>query len=246
MRRFLAWLCVAFAAAAAAAFLSPAFAAHEIGKEDAGKKPTILRLKDDGIVAEFTIEGKGKLSVTSKGIPLPAGTYTIKAISILKKDDKGKTWELRTVSNDDAGKADKSGNLRSAGRLGSLDTLIIDEGQEKVINPGPPLNFKCSGRQSTQNRSQVVIGARLQGQYSEQYYPWAFQSGRAGAVPTFHIVAEDGKVLYTGKFDVAKEGLCQATWLPGSWKGKYSVTIDADLGPYQYSVSQLDKLFHVD
>lgn len=225
MKRLLIFAIVALCAAAAA------WAA----------KPAILKLKVDDLIAVFTFETGQKATVTSKGTSMAPGTYNVKAVSIFKKDDKGRVWELRTV---DKGKQRDEEKLIAKPKLGSLEVMALDEEQEKVIDPGPPLALKGAGRTSDKTHD-VHISFTAHGRYSEVYHPGAFLDGKKPPAPTYKILDENGKVLASGTFDVSREGAFTADWKQGAWKGKYTVTVEAAFGPFEYKLTPTEKVFEV-
>jgi len=196
-------------------------------------KPATVRLTTEGLIAEFVLEKGPKLVVTTKGTPLAAGTYTIKALSVFKKDDKGKVWEMRYVT----GAGEKSGA-----------TLIVDEGQDKVVDPGPPVSFQGWCRQmDPPNQGSVRLGFGVHGRYGGLLVqPSAYLGGRAAPGPAFKLVTPEGKVIHQAAFVVSPStaGLSY-DWKPGAFKGKYKIEIAASFGPFEWKLSSPDTLFEV-
>jgi hypothetical protein len=190
-----------------------------------------VRLPVEGLTAEFTLDKAGKLVVTSKGTPLGAGTYTIKALSVFKKDEKGKAWELRYVVPAEAGGA----------------SLIVDEGQDKVVDPGPPVSIQGWCRQmDPPNQGTVRFGFGAHGRYGDLLvFPSAFTGGKPAAPPTFKLVTPDGKPIFQGVFTIGKSGQMSFDWKPGAFKGKYKIEITASFGPFECKQDRPDNLFEV-
>ncbi len=195
-------------------------------------KPATVRLTAEGLVAEFTLERAGKLVVTTKGTPLAAGTYTIKALSVFKKDDKGKVWEMRYAT----GAGEKSGA-----------TLIVDEGQDKVVDPGPPVSFQGWCRQMDPPKQDTVrLGFSCHGRYGGLLVqPMAFLGGRPAPGPAFKLVTPEGKVIHQAAFTVSSAGGLNYDWKPGAFRGKYKIVIAATFGPFEWKQANPDTLFEV-
>jgi hypothetical protein len=217
MRKLFVFLCAAFIASATMALFAPAGKAHTIGMEDAKKKPTILRLKRADITAELTLNNGRKITVTPTGTPVTPGTYIVKTLSIFKKDEKGKVWELRGTE-----------------KLGGINMLSIDEGQDKIIDPGPPVSYQGWSRPDPQMHDKINMRFFLYGRYNEQYYPSAYLNGQPAPPPTFRVVATDGKVLAADKFTITKESTLDYIWFAKGWKGKYKIELTPNLGPFDY------------
>ena len=194
-------------------------------------KPATVRLTAEGLIAEFVLEKAPKLVVTTKGTPLAPGNYTIKALSVFKKDDKGKVWELRYAVPADAAGA----------------TLIVDEGQDKIVDPGPPVSFQGWCRQmDPPNQASVRLGFGCHGRYGGLLVqPMAFLGGRLAPGPAFKLVTPEGKVIHQAAFAVASTGGLPYDWKPGVFKGKYKIEIAATFGPFEWKQSSPDTLFEV-
>lgn len=200
--------------------------------EGAGK-PATVRLTAEDLTAQFTLDKAGKLMVTSKGTPLPPGTYTIKSLSVFKKDDKGKVWELRYVT----GTGDKAGA-----------TLIVDEEQDKIVDPGPPVSFQGWCRQGDPpKQDNVRLGFGAHGRYGGlMVQPMAYVGGRPAPGPAFKLVTPEGKVIHQAAFSVASStGALSYDWRPGAFKGKYKIEIAATFGPFEWKQSSPETLFEV-
>jgi hypothetical protein len=199
--------------------------------EGSGAKPATVRLTAEGLTAEFVLEKGPRLVVTTKGTPLAPGNYTIKALSVFKKDDKGKVWELRYAVPADAAGA----------------TLMVDEGQDKIVDPGPPVSFQGWCRQmDPPNQASVRLGFGCHGRYGGLLVqPMAYLGGRPAPGPAFKLVTSEGKVIHQAAFSVASTGSLSYDWKPGAFKGKYKVEIAATFGPFEWKQSNPETLFEV-
>ena len=195
-------------------------------------KPASVRLIGEGLVAQFLLDKGGRLTVTEKGTPLPAGTYTIKALSVFKKDEKGKVWEVRycITTGEEAGA-----------------TLIVDAEQDKVVDVGPPVSIQGWTRQGDPPKQENVrFGFGAHGRFGRLLVqPMAFLGGRAAPPPTFKVVTLDGKVIHQGVFAVNSSGAMNYDWKPGAFKGKYKLQITATFGPFEWSQANPNTEFEV-
>ena len=183
--------------------------------------PSVIKLPVEGVVAQLTFEDGTKISVSSKPTPLKPGTYWLKAMSLFKKDDKGRTWELR-----------------STGHFGSLANVTIDEGQEKVILLGKPTGLDAVGWFDKKAPGTVRIEVAGVGMSGERYFPGAFLEGRPFTPPTVTVKDPDGKVLATSPVAMQKENFGRFEWhYPFGFKGAYKIEVQAVMGPFEHKVS---------
>lgn len=187
------------------------------------EEPATVRLDRPGLVCEMTFEDGAKFTLTSEGARLKAGTYWLKSLRFLKKDDKGRLWELRSV-----------------GALRYMQVLIVDAGQDKIIQPGPPIRFAVGAQQGKGDQAGTVgLSVRAFGRYSEGYHLGATPVGKRPQPPAFRIVSESGKTLHAGKFDVIRGGAGTARWnLPRRFKGKYKIELQPYMGPFEWVTPQ--------
>ncbi len=202
---------IAGALACLAAVSAAALLAQEEGKTGA----TVIRLSTDEVVAQFTFEKGPKLTVTSKPSPVRPGTYTVKSLSLFKKDDKGKVWELRSV----------------AGGLDTLATLTIDKGQEKILLLGSKIAVRVTGQPGSGD-SRLYIA--FIGKSSERYIPGAFLDGRRTPAPVLSLKDKDGNAIGGGPITVNDSGLSSFNWRPpAGFKGPVTVDVKAQMGPFE-------------
>jgi len=182
-------------------------------------KPATVRLRQEGIALELTFENNRKLVVTSKGTPLDAGTYTVKTLRLIKKDDKGRAWELRYEKGD----------------LSTLKSLMVEPEQDKVIDTGEPLNLDVWFWQRPDGKT-VALKFKLMGKYSELYYPGAFLDGKRAPTPKFTIKDKSGKVLVAERLPMpGGDGNCLYEWTPPrGFTGEVQVDVEPVLGPFEW------------
>jgi len=198
----------------------------------AAKKPASVKLLRDDLTAVITLDSGKTLKITSKGIKLAPGTYFVKSIGILKKDQKKRTWQLRSIPN----------------RLGGMKTITVAAEQEKILDLGPPLNLHGWCRQGDPPKTDTVnITFTTHGRYGVIYYPGAYRGKKPPPVPVFRLLTPDGTKIHEGRFTVtASNGGCRYVWKPGRFKGKYMIEIKASFGPYKYKLNREGHTFEVE
>ena len=188
-----------------------------------------IKLQSEGISVELTLKDGGKMVLTSRPQPIRPGTYTVKSLVVYKQDDKKNVWKLIACEN-----------------LGTMGTIIVDEGQEKIVDCGPPVVFGFYGKQMPNGT--VHFGGSGTGRYGEVYYPCAFQGSAVTLPPPgppFELRDGDGKPLGGGRFVVAaKNGGLTFDWTPPrGFKGKYTMVLKPALGPFEWKL--VDNNFEV-
>ena len=194
----------------------------------APKKPALLKLASTlkDITCELKFENGMKLTVTTKGTPIRRGTYWVKSLRLFKKDDKGRTWELRSTKG-----------------FGSMRNITVARGQEKVLLLGPTITMRLGARQGKGANANIVnIRLVTYGVASEVYFPAAYLRGKRGPTPSFKITDEDGNTLHTGRFNVSGNS-CRYEWrIPGGFKGRFKIEIRPTMGPFKWGVRRASKL----
>ena len=191
----------------------------------AAKAATVRIIAEDHILL-LTFENKMKLRVTSKATKLKPGEYQVKKYSIYKKDDKKKTWEIRCDQ-----------------RLGNLKVVMVSPGQEKILDPGPPLDVHSWARQGDGDKADTVtISFSLVGKYSETYLPYAFCGKRKPKPPVVIIKNEENEVIHKAVMSVGGAA-CRYVWKPGAFKGAFKLDWKVDLGPFKWKY--VNKIFEV-
>ena len=197
----------------------------------ASKAPATLKLTRDDLTAHITFENKQKLKVTSRGTRLKAGTYWVKSVRVFKKDEKKRIWGLHGME-----------------ALGTMKTITVAAGQEKILDCGPPINFHLWARQGKDaERHLVKMTLSAVGRYGEIYWPGAFLGRKKPPAPTFRIVDEDDKLLHSGKFKVAASGRCSYSWrFPPGFKGKFKIELKPTLGPFKWRSNRENHYFEME
>ena len=194
------------------------------------KQPATLKLIRDDLTVRITLENNLKLKVTSKGTPLKAGTYWVKSVRVYKKDEKNKTWGLHGME-----------------ALGTIKTITVAAGQEKILDCGPPINFHVYARQGKGAESHIVkMTLTAVGRYGELYWPGAFLGRKKPPAPAFKILDEDDQILHSGRFNVAPNGRCSYTWRRGGFKGKFKIQLKPTLGPFKWRSNRENYYFEVE
>jgi len=192
----------------------------------ASKKPANVKLTAEGVTAVFTFEKGPKLKVTTKGSPLKAGTYWTKSLTIYKKDDKERVWELRGTT-----------------RFGSVKVVMVNPEQEKILFMGPPIHLVVNATQGKGAEAQIMrFSLAAVGRSSEGYYPGAYLDGKKPPLPTFKITDADGKTLAAGRFSMT-DGRCGYDWhIPKGFKEHFNVDVKAVMGPFRWALKKTGPL----
>jgi len=113
---------------------------------------------------------------------VPAGTYTVTAVTLKKTDEKGATWTLAAARLPE----DKFRNIE------------VKAGGTTELKAGAPLMTRA---QVTEGPGVVAFTPALVGQSGEVYAtPAAARNNQRQAAPKFRIVNRAGKVLASGAF----------------------------------------------
>jgi hypothetical protein len=186
------------------------------------KGGTTIQLGSEGIAAEITLKDGSRITLTAKPQSIRPGTYQVKLLVISKQDEKKNVWRLYASES-----------------LNTMETIMVEEGQQKIVDCGPPVVFSFYGKQMP-NKT-VHFGGSGTGKYSEVYYPCAFAGGQPVIPPpgpTFELRDEAGKPIGAGRFTVAaKSGGLVADWTyPKDFKGKYTMVLKPALGPFEWKL----------
>ena len=213
----------ALLAAAVTALIVLAGACLLVRGSNAAGKPATLRLLQEGLILELTLDNnRTKVTVTSRPTPIAPGQYTVKAARLMKQDDKKRTWELRVDST-----------------FSTLETIAVEAEQDKVIDTGEPILLDCfvwdTGKRSG-NTKDVLLRVTAYGKYSEIYFPGAYLAGRKPPAPAWKFLAADGKVLAQGQFGGSNgDGRVQAiVKVPKDYSGLTRVELTPVMGPFEW------------
>jgi hypothetical protein len=177
-----------------------------------------IRIVDENLVLLVTFKDRSTIRVTSKPTKINPGEYEVTKYSVFKQDDKKETWELRCEKN-----------------VGTMNVLMVAPGQEKIIDPGPPLKLRLYVRQGKDEKSDVVaITFSMMGKYSEVYEPWALKGKRKPKPPVVIIKDPAGKVIRRAAMEVTDNTACRYEWKFGDHKEKFTLDWEFDLGPFEY------------
>ena len=202
----LAAACVAVALMAAVALSDP----------PKGKATLKLPEKKAGLTAELTTTS-GKLAVTSKGVNVKPGTYDVKLVVLSMADDKKNVWTLTSTSN-----------------VGSLERFMVDEGQEKIVDVGPPIFFRMRAWRPGVE-SEVNITCDVVGRSGELYNPGAASAGHKPEPVAYQVVDEDGKTVLASGHMAFKSNMASAVWNPPKgYTKKFTVKIAPEMGPFEW------------
>jgi len=192
-------------------------AARAAPKEDA-----TVKLNRENVAMRITFDNDKSITVTDKGTKLAPGMYMVKSVVLVMKDSRGRTCQLR-----------------GAGKLGGMTSLTVADGQEKVLDTGPPVMLHLRAWAGKDDRGQRLrIYFHVEGEYGECYYPGAWVRGKQPPRPAFRVKNASGKVVGTGQL-TPKNGACSTDWyLPGgargTFKGKLTVEVRAKMGPFKW------------
>ena len=115
--------------------------------------------------------------------PVPAGKYTANECRLVRTDDAGKKWVLK-----------------SSTIPGGVEHFDIAPGKPVSFKMGTPLTAKITAPQGAIGYS-ARISATILGQAGEEYSAQAEVEGEQAKPPTVKILDEAGKVLATGSFE---------------------------------------------
>ena len=182
--------------------------------------PAIVKLTKPDVTCEIVFEDGKKLVVTPKGAPLNEGTYWVKSLSLFKKDKDGQTWEMRAVGN-----------------LTNVQVIIVEEGQEKILDLGPPIAFHGGVSQPKDKPDILAIQLSVLGRYGEGYLPQAYVGGGRRSPPMFRILTADGKKVFEDRFAATTTNSLHYEWtIPRGLTGKFKLEIQPDIGPFEWVV----------
>lgn len=214
-----------FAFAAVALALAGAFAW-------AAAKPTTIRIVGEDVVAHIEFEKGGRLALTSKPVSVRPDTYWTKSLSLVKKDDKARAWELRGTDN-----------------FGGLANVTVDAEQDKILLLGKDLALVVDGKPAEDPAGSgnmvIAVTVVVRGMNSEGYLPWAFD-GKGFTLPMAAVKDADGKVLASGRCVVRDGRYGWFAWrYPAGWKGPFDVEVQAFLGPFEAKMAKTITPFEV-
>ncbi len=187
-------------------------------------KPTTIRIVGEGTTAHIAFEKGVKLSLTSKPVPIRPDTYWTQALSLFKKDDKGRTWELR-----------------DNGVFGSLTNVTVETEQEKVLLLGKPVAVIVEAKPAEDPPGVPVlaVSVAVRGLSSECFLPGAFLDGRQMTMPNVTIKDEAGKTLASGRCEMREKRYGWFAWrYPAGFKAKYDVDVEVFMGPFEFKASK--------
>ena len=182
-------------------------------------KPATLRIVADDVVASIEFERGVKVTLTSKPTPVRPDTYWTKSIRLSRKDDKGRTWELRSTDV-----------------FGSLANVTVDAEQEKVLLLGKPVGVIVEGKpaEDPPGVHVVSVSVKVVGISGEEFLPGAFLDGKM-TLPNAAIKDEAGRVLASGRCEMREGRYGWFTWKhPPGWEGKFDVEVQVFMGPFEY------------
>ena len=88
--------------------------------------------------------------------------------------------------------------ITSRGPWGDLESVEVKEDATTRLHVGPPLVLSAAPSGSGRT---IPFSFAVKGCSGETYQPTARNGPRTAALPPFQIVAEDGRVLTSGKFE---------------------------------------------
>jgi hypothetical protein len=183
-------------------------------------QPATVKVTKPDVTLEITFEDGRKLVVAPKGTPLKAGTYWVKSFSISRKDKDGRTWELRSTKI-----------------LSNMQVIIVEEGQETILDLGPPILFVGWLGQEPNKPDILHIRCLALGRYAEGYFPGAFLLGKRPPLPTFRVLDAAGKTVLADRFSAAKDNEASYMWtIPRGLTGKLQLEIQPVMGPFEWTV----------
>lgn len=199
-----AWLTILILAATAVAW--------------AASKPATLRITDESIVAQIEFEKAGKIRVTAEPTAVKPGTYWTKALSLFKKDDKGRVWEL--LSN---------------GNFGGYNCIEIAPEQDKVLLLGGDMALAVTGYAAVNKEKVHVlrITVSVAGRSGERFFPTAFLDGKAEPLPVVTLKDSAGETLASGRCTLMDNRVGCFEWPLNGFTGRYNVEVEAFLGPFE-------------
>jgi hypothetical protein len=183
-------------------------------------KPTTIRIVGEDVVAQIEFERGVKMSLSSKPSPIKPDTYWTQSLSLFKKDDKGRAWELR-------------GN----GVFGSLANVTVEAEQDKVLLLGKPVAVVVEAKpaEDPAGTKVLAVSVAVRGLSSETFFPGAFADGRQMTMPNVTIKDEAGKTLASGRCEMREKRYAWFAWrYPAGFKAKYDVDVEVFMGPFEF------------
>ncbi len=149
----------------------------------------ILKLAGDdkNTIIELELPNKIKVTITTKGIRFPVGTYIPKSYTIMKRDRSGKVWKMTCGS-----------------KLGPVSTFTVEKGETTVLEIAPIIIVKSIRYRSSRGKDgglTIPIGLSLEGKNGQSYSPSVYMGSRRVPAPQFQILDGNNKVLAQGKFE---------------------------------------------
>ena len=196
-------------------------AAVVLAQDDAPRGPATIRITGEGVVAQFTFDKGVRLSVTSKPVSVKPGEYRAKKLSLVRTDDKKRTWELRCT------------------RLSEFESITIDPGQEKVLMLGKALTLLVEAGPNKDAPGGLSVRAGIAGQGGDCYTPGAYLDGKTMTLPLVTVKDADGKTVGSGRLAPHADGTTRFdVRFPAGYKGTYDVDVEPVLGPFEVKVSK--------
>ena len=183
-------------------------------------KPTTLRIVGEGVTAQIAFEKGVRMTLTSKPVPIRPDTYWTQSLSLFKKDEKGRTWELR-----------------DNGVFGSLANVTVEAEQEKVLLLGKPVAVVVEAKPAEDPAGTPVlaVSVAVRGLSSECFLPGAFADGKPMTMPNVVIKDEAGKTLASGRCEMREKRYGWFAWrYPAGFKAKYDVDVEVFMGPFEF------------
>jgi len=183
-------------------------------------EPATVKLTTDDAVLEVTFEDGEKLVVTSRGTPLAPGTWFVKSLRLLRKDKRGRAWELRCNK-----------------QLSTLKSITVAAGQEKVLDTGcKPIHFDYFiWPRMRDGELRILFRFAAQGGYGEVYYPGASLGRNVPPMPAYRITDGEGKVLAEGRLKHETNDVGTFDWIvPKGLTANCKIEIRPVMGPFEW------------
>ena len=188
----------------------------------APREPATIKLTAEDAKLEVTFKDGKRMLLTDKPQKINPGTHFVKSLRMLKKDEKGRVWELRCTK-----------------QLSTLGTITVAPGQLKIIDTGKkPIHFAYFIWPNTRSGGlQVLLRFTARGGYGEVYYPGAFTGRRRPPMPSYRVTDENGKLLASGRLTHnSNADTASYSWpVPGGLTDNCKVEINPVMGPFEWS-----------
>jgi len=202
--------------------------------EKANPKLGILDVQNSDIeLSTASSEGYLRFERSGGKWQLPAGTYSIYSLDMIKKDSKGYYWNIECI-------VDES----------QFSKFDIQERKTTTMALGTPFLLKTK---INVIGNEVVITPLITGKGGEKYHYVINPYNNYENVPEFRIVDNDGKEILSASFKDENSKPSLYSWrVPDEFNGDFCIVIEPNFGPFEwqqekkwYLMRELRQIFEI-